>query len=394
VAAIGGALAGRRVQIAGSASASTDISLVQYGHTLVASLVPDILNAGGGLVLEVGKEPRPDNAAPDAPSLVFNWTALEAAFECIRSRTNSFSVGARQPIVIVSSEKAEADMPETRRALFNALLGTGRVRVESIMPGSRAAAFIRQRQSEFGDVLVCVGGGTGVEHLADLYLARRRAVVPLDLEIGASRHDGTGGSVRLAKQARAEPDRFIRLIDEFAGTEGAALAQAATRNGASPPDGVVQAIVNILTRLARSNAFYVRLLNAKHPQFALVESFFRNVVDHVVDEMGMTRVEVGTDRSEHAFMNVAIFERLHFSSVAIVDVTGERPNCFIELGYALGNNTRVLVTAQDGTSLPFDQQAIPCHFWHPSMPDDQRKQAFREFWEREVDRPAIVPRSL
>ena len=45
------------------------------------------------------------------------------------------------------------------------------------------------------------------------------------------------------------------------------------------------------------------------------------------------RVEIGTDASDHAFMNVGIFESLHFSSMAIVDVTGERPNCFIELGY-------------------------------------------------------------
>ena len=75
----------------------------------------------------------------------------------------------------------------------------------------------------------------------------------------------------------------------------------------------------------------------KHPKFNAVESFFRNVVDPVVEEAEMSRIEIGTDKNEHAFMNVAIFESLHFSSLAIVDVTGERPNCFIELGYALGN---------------------------------------------------------
>ena len=35
-------------------------------------------------------------------------------------------------------------------------------------------------------------------------------------------------------------------------------------------------------------------------------------------------------------LNVAIFENLHFASVAVIDLTGERPNCFTELGYALG----------------------------------------------------------
>ena len=64
----------------------------------------------------------------------------------------------------------------------------------------------------------------------------------------------------------------------------------------------------------------------------------------VIAEAGLTRVEIGTDASEHAFMNVAIFESLHLASMAIVDVTGERPNCFIELGYGLGTQNRVLVT--------------------------------------------------
>ena len=52
------------------------------------------------------------------------------------------------------------------------------------------------------------------------------------------------------------------------------------------------------------------------PSFAPVESFFRNVVDPVVEEAGMSRIEIGTDKSDHAFMNVAIFESLHFASLA------------------------------------------------------------------------------
>ena len=105
----------------------------------------------------------------------------------------------------------------------------------------------------------------------------------------------------------------------------------------------------------------------------------------------MSRIEIGTDKSEYAFMNVAIFESLHFSSLAIVDVTGERPNCFIELGYALSGN-RVLVTAEEGTKLPFDQEMIPCHFWKPGATVDDRKRALVEFWEKNINRPPIVKR--
>lgn len=383
-------LAGRRIQIAGSASGSADRVLVQYAHDVVASLVTNIMTAGGGIVVSVGREPRPEGAAADALSLTFDWTALEAAAQCLRKGCGTWPAESGLPIVVVSSEKAKSEIPGNRRPLYDELLRSGRLQVESIMPGSRAAALLRQRQAVFGDGLVILGGGTGVEHSADLYLSRRKTVVPLDLAIGASREDGTGGALRLAKQARAEPNRFLRFGPAFAAMEGAALAEIATRNGAVPASDIADQAIALLGKIARPSAFYVRLLNAKHPKFTAVESFFRNVVDPIVEEAEMSRVEIGTDKNDHAFMNVAIFESLHFASLAIVDVTGERPNCFIELGYALGNANRVLVTAEEGTILPFDQQMIPCHFWNARSPFSDSKKTFIKFWNKNINRPPII----
>src|ERR1035438_2966269 len=76
-------LLGRRIQIAGSASKKTDHALIQYAHEVVGHLVRNIISAGGGIVISVGKEPRPDGAPPDAPSLTFDWTALEVAADCL-----------------------------------------------------------------------------------------------------------------------------------------------------------------------------------------------------------------------------------------------------------------------------------------------------------------------
>jgi hypothetical protein len=383
-------LLGRRVQIAGSASAATGTGLIRYAHEIVAPLVKGIMAAGGGIVAGIGREPRLDIAMPDSPSLVFDWTVLEAVAECLKTGFYPWHAQFGLPIVIASSEKAFAEIPDNRRPLYEELLGTGLVQVESIMPGSRAAAILRLRQSAFGDALVIIGGGTGVEHSADLYLARRKPVVPLDIAIGASRDDGTGGALRLSKEARADPRRFFRFSATYAGTEGAALTGIATRDGAAAATGVASRTVTMLTKTERPAIFFVRLVNPKHPKFAAVESFFREVVDAVVEEAGMHRIEIGANTNDHAFMNVAVFESLHFSSIAIVDVTGERPNCFIELGYALGNATRVLVIAEEGTPLPFDQQAIPCHFWKPGDSVDVKKQALIDFWEKQINRPPLV----
>lgn len=383
-------LLGRRIQIAGSANVKTDPALVGYAHEVISRLVTAVMTQGCGIVVGVGKEPRPDGALPDAPSLLFDWTALEAAAECLKKGFGAWPVNLGLPIVVATSEKAESEVPDDRRPLYEALLRSGRVHVESIMPGSRAAAFLRQRQAIHGDALVILGGGTGVEHSAAMYLSRRKPVVPLDLALGASRDDGTGGALRFAKEARSEPRRFFQFSPAFANTEGAALADIATRNGSVSAADVARRTTTLLSKLTCPNAFYVRLLNPAHGKFAIVESFFRDVVDPVVKEAGMNRVEIGTDRSEYAFMNVAIFDSLHFSSLAIVDITGDRPNCFIELGYALGTANRVLVTAEDGTKLPFDQEMIPCHFWKAGDPVVERQKAFVEFWEKNINRPPIV----
>jgi len=383
-------LLGRRIQVAGSASPRTEARLVTYAHDLVRRIVVNILVAGGGIVASVGKEPRAPGGAADSPSLTFDWTALEATAECIRNGSLLWPGSLGLPIVLVSSEKSESEIPESRRSLYDFLLTSGKVRVEAIMPGSRAAVFLRERQAQFGDALVVLGGGTGVEHLAELYLSRRRPALPLDLALGASREDGTGGALGLSKKARAQPSRFLRFGPAEAGTEGTALSSVASHDGNAPTAEIAGRVSAILAKVARPDAFYVRLLRPDHAKFSAVEAFFREVVDPIVAEAGLNRIEMGTDRTEHAFMNVAIFESLHFASVVIVDVTGERPNCFIELGYGLRNTNRVLVTAEEGTNLPFDQQAIPCHFWKPSDPASERQNAFSEFWKKNIDRPAIV----
>jgi hypothetical protein len=382
-------LLGRRVQIAGSASSKTDPALIRYAHEIVRGMVKAIMSAGGGIVVGIGREPRPDGSAPDAAGLLFDWTALETAAECLKQGFQAWPARYGLPIVVASSEKAVSEIPDNRRPLYEELLAGGLLRVESIMAGSRAAVFLRQRQAVFGDALVILGGGTGVEHCADMYLSGRKPVVPLDLPLGASREDGTGGAMRLAREARTEPTRFFRFGPAYANTEGAALAEIATRNGAAVASDIAGRAVGLLCKIAPPTAFYVRLLNPAHEKFAAVESFFRTVVDPVVSEAGMSRIEMGTDKSEYAFINVGIFESLHFSSVAIVDVTGERPNCFIELGYALRGN-RVLVTAEEGTKLPFDQEMIPCHYWRPADPVAKRKAALIEFWEKNINRPQIV----
>jgi hypothetical protein len=71
---------------------------------------------------------------------------------------------------------------------------------------------------------------------------------------------------------------------------------------------------------------------------------------------------MGRARPESAFMNTEIFEALHRAALVVVDLTGVRPNCTMELGYALGRRRRYVISAQTGTKLPFDEDKLPTYF--------------------------------
>lgn len=379
---------GKYIHLAGSASRSRDAALIRYAHDLVRRITTEILRSGGGLVLFAGKEPVHEVGISGSPAIIFDWTILETA-DSVVTQGDLRWPHRRPRLVIVTSEKAEQEIPEPRRALWERLLKSDLVRSEYIQPGARSGAMLRERQAQFGSVLICLGGGTGVEHLANLYQSRHRPVIPFDLPIGASREDGIGGSERLNREARANPNAFLRLRPDLVETGVSLLVAMGTKNGSADVQVVAGAAMRLLAALDGPHAFFVRLLDNTAREFLAVERYFREVIDPIVEKLGYRRLEMGTNRTEHAFMNVEIFERLHYSDLVIVDVTGQRPNCFIELGYALGLGIPVIVAAQQGTALPFDQSAIPTHFWTLDASVERNQQLLLEFIEKNLDRPPV-----
>src|SRR2546426_21098 len=106
-------LSGKRIHVAGSISPNTSSDLATYGHDLVQKVVRGVLDAGGGLVVGAGKEPK----LGGGPALVFDWTVLEVIAQAIREGSSPGSVGKECPIVVVLSEKGETEIPDSRKSL-------------------------------------------------------------------------------------------------------------------------------------------------------------------------------------------------------------------------------------------------------------------------------------
>jgi len=384
---------GRRVHIAGSADKDTPEHLLRYAHELVAHLVQELSKEGATFIVGVGKEPlaRPDDLS--SPAIIFDWTALEAAHKCLKDGVSLAQGSQGRLIAAVVTSKSERQVPESRLHIWNELRREHAVKLEFIEPGWTSGAIRRTRQAQLGDILIALSGGEGVEHLAQEYAAAGKPIIPFDLDLGSSRGDGSGGAARLAQKALAHPERFVRFVDPD--TSGDLLARLATRQGSVAIMDIVHSVVDLIHALESPTAFYVRLLNNMVPEFGAVEYFFRNVLNPVVKNFGYKAIEMGQEASTYAWMNEAIFDSLHYSSVVVVDLTALRNNCFMEFGYALGHGNRILLTAQKGTHLPFDSFALDCHYWEDSISDDQRITQLEEYWQRTIDRPPLVkPRSL
>ena len=137
----------------------------------------------------------------------------------------------------------------------------------------------------------------------------------------------------------------------------------------------------------------MRLLNPELADYDDVQTFFDTVVRPVVeDELGYRLVVIdGRQAYEHSRIDQEVFAKLHRSSVVLADITGARPNCFLELGYALGRGLPTMVMVREGASLPLDITTFSGLHWKTTGTLDDRRRAFREHWQAIRNRPSLVP---
>jgi hypothetical protein len=119
-----------------------------------------------------------------------------------------------------------------------------------------------------------------------------------------------------------------------------------------------ETIVTLAERVAESHTAVVVMSYAERPD--LLDAF---------DSFQQTAKDLGYDCDRVTQKNTEgrilpeILDKIRRAAFVIVDLTDLRPNVFYELGYADGLSKKVIVTAKQGTDLPFDVKDVPTIFW-------------------------------
>lgn len=375
-------LFGRRIHISGSISTDAAVATaadVATARELVAGLVRTLMRAGANFVVPVDAEPR----RPDGAEICFDWLVWSTIRDSLALRP----VNAPGPLAVaVEHHKTEEQIPAEHVALWDELRASPLVRIENAAQWNMASKRM-EAQARYGDIMVTLGGTEGVLYLANLYHAAGKPVVPLNLPITPENE----GSRRLyAFGMNSGNSRQLFQIADGGDSHGwINRIRFPLRETVSDR---VRTLVELLESLERPTAFAVRLLADDHDEFAAVQNFFDTVVQPVIeDELGYRLIVIdGRQAYEKARIDEEIFAKLHRASVVVADITGSRPNCFLELGYALGRCLPTIVTARSGSTMPFDITTLAGLRWKAEGTAAERRRLFREYWDAVRDRPPLV----
>lgn len=377
-------LFGRRIHIAGSIASDSAVATaaeVDQARELVELLVPELIERGATFVLPVDAEPlRPSDQRPFS----FDWLV----WRTLRAHLTRRPASALAPFVVaVQHHKNEQQIPDEYQALWDELRGTELVQIENVSHWNMNSKRM-EAQARHGDILVAIGGSEGVQFLANLYHAAGKPVVPLNCPVTLP----GSGALRLFDLglSSADASRLFRVTDATGAHGWINRINFTSRVSVTQRVGPV---MGLLEAIEPPQAFVIRLLDPAHPAYQDVQEFFDVVVQPVVeDELGYRMVMVdGRARYEHARIDQDIFVKLHHSTVVVADITGSRPNCFLELGYALGRGLPVMLSAREGESHPFDLTTFAALHWKAGGDAEGRRRAFRDHWAAIRSRPPLVP---
>jgi hypothetical protein len=349
-------------------------------RSFVGELTRELLGRGATFVLPVDVEKVRE---ADGWPICFDWLIWQVLHANLAQRP----ANAPDPLVIaVQHHKNEDQVPAQFVDLWDDLRSSDRVQIENVSHWNMSSKRM-EAEARWGDILVALGGSEGVLFLANLYHDSGKPVVPVNFPIAPA----DTGARRLFSLglSSAHAHRLFQVTTHSAH----AWINRINFTARTTVSDRVQAVMDLLEALEKPRAFAVRLLNDQHTEYADVQNFFDTVVQPIVEgELGYALIVVDGHRVyEEPRIDQEIFAKLHRSRVVLADITGMRPNCLLELGYALGRGLPTMLMAKEGSAHPFDIHTLAGLRWRTSGSVEDRRRAFREHWAAIQTRPPLVP---
>ena len=367
----------RRVHIAGSISHCQKVAsaeAVNKARSFVEGLVKELIPRGASFVLPVDDEKTRSDNLP----LCFDWLVWETLYKNRDQRPPGIE---EKHVIAVQHHKSNNQIPKKYKSIWEGM--SDAVDPHPVGHWNMGAKRLEAQASE-GDVLLLLGGGEGMLHLANLYHDAGKPVIPLPFEIvdkgaGARKlFDDIGltkfNSARLFSTKKRKPHAWMGSLNK-----GNELQ--------------VENLLELLDNLLPPAAFVIRLLDSKDKNtYDEVIEYHDKVLQPLVEgEYGFKLVTIDQQHSyETPWINQEIFKELHRSQVVLADLTGLRDNCLVELGYALGRGLRTLLLAKEGVDLPFDLKMRRALLRQDSQSVEDKKNKFREHWHSTLNLPPLV----
>ena len=203
--------------------------------------------------------------------------------------------------------------------------------------------FYIPEQVQQADVVILVGGFDGTLRAANWARIANKPVLPFTAFGGAAEKI-------YAQELNHFDEKYGGLVDRLEYE----LLNRVTHDWTEHATDIVA----LAEKVAQSRWVLVIMSYAERPD--LVDAF--ESFQQVTQDLGYECERV-TQGNADARILPDILERIKRAAFTIVDLTDLRPNVFYELGYADGLGKKVVVTAKQGTELPFDVKDIPTIFW-------------------------------
>jgi hypothetical protein len=125
------------------------------------------------------------------------------------------------------------------------------------------------------------------------------------------------------------------------------------------PQGVPSFITEVANRLAGQRQLFI-IMKFGDPE---LDSMYKLAVKPTANKFGLTTLRID-EITNSGSINEQLLKAIDRAPLIFSDLTGERPNCYFETGYALALGKELILSVRSGENVHFDLRDRRMIMWH------------------------------